>query len=70
MMVTNKTPIQVFVELIFKNLFWYLVFSLIYFDTNPLNWWLFENIWGRVIVAFLEFSIINSIFKEEKNGKS
>lgn len=70
MMVTNKTPIQVFVELIFKNLFWYLVFSLIYFDTNPLNWWIFENIWGRVIVAFLEFSIINSIFKEEKNGKS
>lgn len=64
-METHKPTGLVFTELIFKNLFWYLVFSAIYANTNPLEWWIVQNMWGRVILVLLEFGIISSIFSDE-----
>jgi len=57
-------------ELMVFNFVWYSIFSLIYFDLNPLNWWLFTSIWGRVILIALEYGIIMSSFSNNKeNGK-
>ena len=64
-METHKPTGLVFTELIFKNLFWYLVFSAIYANTNPLEWWIVQNMWGRVMLVLLEFGIISSIFSDE-----
>ena len=64
-METDKSATVVFTELIFKNLFWYLVFSAIYASANPLEWWLTQNIWGRTILVILELGIISSIFTNE-----
>jgi hypothetical protein len=52
------------------NLIWYLIFSLIYWDYTFTNWWLIQNAWGRLILLFLEYSIIISSFNETKNEKS
>ena len=58
-------------ELMVFNFVWYSIFSLIYFDLNPLNWWLFTSIWGRVILIALEYGIIMSSFSNNKeNGKN
>lgn len=58
-------------ELMVFNFVWYSIFSLIYFDLNPLNWWLFTSIWGRVILIALEYGIIISSFSNNKeNGKN
>lgn len=68
---TTKPILEVFLELIFKNLFWYLVFSVIYFDTNPMNWWMVTSIWGRVILVFLELGILTSTFNDgDENEKN
>ena len=58
-------------EFLVFNFVWYSIFSLIYFDLNPLNWWLFTSIWGRVILIALEYGIIISSFSNNKeNGKN
>jgi hypothetical protein len=54
-------------ELIVFNFVWYSIFSLIYFDLNPFNWWLVTSIWGRIILILLEYGIIMSAFN--KDGK-
>ena len=69
-METNKPTGLVFTELIFKNLFWYLVFSAIYANTNPLEWWMVQNVWGRVILVLLEFGIISSIFNDDEKNEN
>lgn len=66
-METNKPVLLVFTELLFKNLFWYLIFSVIYFDSDPLNWWIVKSMWGRIILIFIELGIITSTFKDEDN---
>jgi len=53
-------------EFIVLNIFWYLIFSLIYWDINATNWWLTQNIWGRVILVLMEFMFFNTSFR---NGK-
>jgi len=73
-METDKPAGIVFAELIFKNLFWYLVFSAIYANTNPLEWWMVQNVWGRTLLVLLEFAIIASIgfvgkIKDNKNSR-
>jgi hypothetical protein len=52
------------------NIIWYLIFSLIYWDFNPLNWWLVISIWGRVILTILEYGVIMSSFNDKKNEKN
>ena len=69
-METDKPTGVVFTELIFKNLFWYLVFSAIYANTNPLEWWIVQNLWGRVILVLLEFGIIASIFNDDEKNEN
>ena len=64
-MENNEKKIPSVVEFIFKNIGWYLVFSLLYLNTNPLEWWLVQNIWGRVIILFIELSIISSIYYQD-----
>lgn len=53
-------------KFIVSNIFWYLVFSFIYFDLNPETWWIIKNPWGRLILIFLELSIINNSFNSKK----
>lgn len=54
-------------SLILFNLFYYSVASFIYFDFNPMNWWLFISPFGRLILIFIELSTIGSIItKVEK----
>ena len=54
-------------ELIFKNLFWFLIFSAIYANINPLEWWITQNVWGRALLVFLELGILTSIFSENES---
>jgi len=51
------------------NIFWYFIFSLIYWNIDCREWWLTQSVWGRVIIIFLELSLYYSAFKESKNGK-
>ena len=68
---TTKPVHMVLLEILFKNLFWYLVFGVIYFDTNPMNWWIVNSIWGRVILVFLELGILTSTFNDgDKNEEN
>ena len=57
-------------QFITTNIFWYLIFSMIYWNINCTEWWLIKSVWGRVIIIFLELTLYYSLFKESKNGKS
>jgi hypothetical protein len=63
---TDKPAGVVLTELIFKNLFWFLIFSAIYANINPLEWWLTQNVWGRVLLVILELGILTSTFYEHE----
>jgi len=65
-METDKPIGLVLTELIFKNLFWFLIFSAIYANINPLEWWLTQNVWGRVLLVILELGILTSTFYEHE----
>lgn len=66
-METDKPIGLVLSELIFKNLFWFLIFSAIYANINPLEWWITQNVWGRALLVFLELGILTSIFSENES---
>jgi hypothetical protein len=57
------------IQFITTNIFWYLVFSMIYWNINCTEWWLIKSIWGRATLLFLELSIYYSIFNKKENGK-
>ena len=59
---TDKPIFLVLVELLFKNLFWYLIFSVIYFKINPEEWWVVQNVWVRIILLLIEMGILTSTF--------
>ena len=65
-METYKPTSVVITEIVFKNLFWYLIFSAIYANINPQEWWLTQNMWGRVILVVLELGILTSTFSEDE----
>jgi hypothetical protein len=65
-METDKPTGLVLTELVFKNLFWFLIFSAIYASINPLEWWLTQNVWGRVLLVILELGILTSTFSENE----
>ena len=52
------------------NSFWYLIFSLIYWNIDCRNWWLTQNSLGRALIIFLELTIYYSSFKKDSNGES
>lgn len=57
------------IQFIILNIFWYLIFSLIYWNIDCREWWLTQNSWGRVILVFMEFTFYYSAFKKNNNGK-
>jgi Sec-independent protein secretion pathway component TatC len=63
---TDKPAGLVLTELVFKNLFWFLIFSAVYANINPLEWWLTQNVWGRVLLVLLELGILTSTFYENE----
>jgi hypothetical protein len=65
-METDKPTAMVIMELVFKNLFWYLIFSAIYANINPQEWWLIQNMWGRVLLVILELGILTSTFSDDE----
>jgi len=65
-METDKPTGLVLTELVFKNLFWYLIFSAIYANINPQEWWLTQNMWGRVLLVIIELGILTSTFSDDE----
>lgn len=51
------------------NVFWYLIFSLIYWNIDCREWWLTQSVWGRAIILFLELTSYYSIFIKKEDGK-
>ena len=60
----RKKILPVTLEFIFRNVFFYLIFSLIYLDFNVSNWWLIQNPWGRLIIIIFELGLLNMVDKE------
>jgi hypothetical protein len=59
----KETPLGLKITHFFTiNIFWYLIFSLIYLDFDVKNWWLFNDVIGRAILIFLELTVIRSSF--------
>jgi hypothetical protein len=56
-------------QFITTNVFWYLVFSLIYWNIDCREWWLIQSVWGRTLIIFLELTLYYSTFKKNDNGK-
>ena len=56
------------IQFITTNIFWYLVFSMIYWNIKCTEWWLIKSVWGRALLLFLELSIYYSIFNRKKNS--
>ena len=56
-------------QFITTNIFWYLIFSMIYWNINCTEWWLIKSVWGRTIIIFLELTLYYSIFNKKENGK-
>lgn len=57
-------------QFITTNIFWYFLFSFIFWDFNLKNWWLIESIWGRIIIVFLEIMFLFTSFIKDDNEKS
>jgi len=57
------------IQFITTNVFWYLVFSLIYWNIDCREWWLTQSVWGRTIMLFFEITLYYSIFNKKENGK-
>ena len=53
-------------KFIVTNVFWYLLFSIIYLNIDCREWWLVKGAWGRFLLVILEILIYGSIFS---NGK-
>ncbi len=41
----------------------YLILSLVYLDFDLTNWWLIQNVWGRLIIIVFELGTIGNTFK-------
>ena len=54
-------------EFVFKNLFWYLSFSVIGQEFNPTKWWVYQYFWGGVLFVIFEFIIFSSSLTEIKD---
>jgi hypothetical protein len=52
------------IHFITTNIFWYLIFSLIYWNIDCKEWWLFQSVWGRTIVVFFELTLLYSLNKK------
>ena len=65
MSLDKKIPLGLRItHFILVNTLWYLTFAFIYWNSNPFEWWLFMNPWGRIIVVLLELTLIINILKK------
>jgi hypothetical protein len=63
----EKEPIGLKItKFIVANVFWYLLFSIIYLNIDCREWWLVKGAWGRFVLVVLELLIYGNIFL---NGK-
>jgi hypothetical protein len=63
----NKDPMGLKItKFIVANVFWYLLFSIIYLNIDCREWWLVKGAWGRFVLVVLELLIYGGIFL---NGK-
>jgi hypothetical protein len=63
MMKNKKLFFPLFLEFLLKNLMAYLILSLVYLDFDLTNWWLIQNVWGRLIIIVFELGTIGNTFK-------
>jgi len=54
-------------EFLFKNIFWYAIFSVFNQDFNPTKWWIYQFFWGGVLFVIFEFFIFSSCLTEINN---
>lgn len=45
------------------NILWYFILAFIHFDLNILDWWIIQNVFGRILLTLLELSIIFTSLK-------
>ena len=50
--------LKIAIPMILANLIYYLIGSFIALDFNPVNWWVFEETVGRIIIAILEIILL------------
>mgnify|MGYP003347929104 FL=1 len=51
---------MVFLPLLIANIFIYVIGCFIAWDMNPMNWWLFTTIVGRVVyIIYLVIALVN-----------
>lgn len=60
---------MVFLPLLIANIFIYVIGCFIAWDMNPMNWWLFTTIVGRVVyIIYFVIALVNAPhFWEEIN---
>ena len=56
-------PGKLLSKFISANILWYFILSFIHFDLYIMNWWAINNVFGRILLTFLELSIIFSSLK-------
>jgi hypothetical protein len=52
---------MILVPLVIANGIWYLLGAFIAQDWNPMHWWLFTSVWGRIIAVLIEVSVLANI---------
>jgi hypothetical protein len=55
-------------KFIVANVFWYLLFSIIYWNIDCREWWLVKGAWGRFLLVVLELFIYASAFSDGKKS--
>lgn len=55
---------------IVSNLFWYFIFSIIYWNIDCREWWLTQSNWGRFILVVIEFLIYGNSFIDGRKNKN
>jgi hypothetical protein len=53
------------IHFITTNVFWYLIFTLIYLNLDCREWWLTQNVWGRTTLILMELMIYYSTFSKK-----
>jgi hypothetical protein len=65
----EKDPIGLKItKFIVANVFWYLLFSIIYWNIDCREWWLVKGAWGRFLLVVLELLIYASAFSDGKKS--
>ena len=65
----EKDPVGLNItKFIVANVFWYLVFSIIYWNIDCRDWWLVKGAWGRFLLVVLELLIYASAFSDGKKS--